>query len=333
MDVATIARAFILPPPSPPPSLRVSVTPWSNFTRIDRRPNILLRPPRLRVSAVAFALARRRTPPAQLARRRPAGRFGGHGIVRRRPRGGQDVLRRVRRHDRAAGRARAHRAGRERGRAVRAERRVGRAGGRPVRRAEVARRRPATARVRRPGGRPGHAAARRVHAGAVDVGRSATYWRRKRWRRRSGGAEARVRGKHRHGPSAGARRRHEPGQPRDRRPLAGATPDVVARLSLLIAAMQAEGVAACGKHFPATATRRRTATCTCPGSRTRSTACAPSSPAVRGGGAGGRGGDHDPHVVFEPLDATYPATSEPPVLDGLRVEQMDLMASCPTRWR
>ena len=99
----------------------------------------------------------------------------------------------------------------------------------------------------------------------------------------------------------------------------GADPDLVSRLGVaIIEGMQAEGVAACGKHFPGHGDTSQDSHLHLPRlphpmDRLSRVELPPFEAAARAGVAM----IMTAHVVFEPLDPNYPATMSKPVLDGL----------------
>jgi beta-N-acetylhexosaminidase len=99
----------------------------------------------------------------------------------------------------------------------------------------------------------------------------------------------------------------------------GADPGLVTRLGCaLIDGLQSEGVAACGKHFPGHGDTSQDSHLDLPRlphsmERLARVELPPFAAAVRAGLAM----IMTAHVIFEPLDAIYPATMSEPVLDGL----------------
>lgn len=104
----------------------------------------------------------------------------------------------------------------------------------------------------------------------------------------------------------------------------GPTPDLVSRLGVaIIEGMQAEGVAACGKHFPGHGDTSQDSHLHLPRlphalKRLEEIELVPFKAAVRAGVAM----IMTAHVVFEPIDPTLPATMSHPVLTGVLRNQL-----------
>jgi beta-N-acetylhexosaminidase len=104
----------------------------------------------------------------------------------------------------------------------------------------------------------------------------------------------------------------------------GPDPDLVSRMGCaIIEGMQAEGVAACGKHFPGHGDTSQDSHLHLPRlphsmDRLSRVELPPFEAAVRAGVAM----IMTAHVIFEPVDANYPATMSKPVLDGILRKQL-----------
>jgi beta-N-acetylhexosaminidase len=104
----------------------------------------------------------------------------------------------------------------------------------------------------------------------------------------------------------------------------GRDPQRVARLGCeIIAGIQSQGVAACGKHFPGHGDTSQDSHLHLPRlphsmERLRGVEIPPFEAAVNCGVSM----IMTAHVIFEPLDPTYPATMSKPVLDGLLRKQL-----------
>jgi beta-N-acetylhexosaminidase len=104
----------------------------------------------------------------------------------------------------------------------------------------------------------------------------------------------------------------------------GATPDVVARLGVaVLRGIQSAGVAACGKHFPGHGDTSQDSHVDLPTlghslERLRAVELGPFRAAVDAGVASVM----TAHVIFQPLDAKYPATISRHALDGILRDEM-----------
>ena len=104
----------------------------------------------------------------------------------------------------------------------------------------------------------------------------------------------------------------------------GRTPDLVARMGCaMIAGMQAEGVAACAKHFPGHGDTSQDSHHDLPKlphalERLMSVEIPPFARAIEAGVSS----IMSAHVIFQPIDDRYPATMSVKVLDGLLRKQL-----------